>query len=145
MCFHQPGWKTSWKISEAVEENSFHQLENEFRLARIRSVFKKWFPSISVTVLPNRKELWNKIDGFQQRENPFPKAGKKDSLKIRFCYKGKKLMVCNSQRIRFHYLEWSIRRKMRSHYTEKLLLLVKNWKWFPLAGKYFSVNKIDST
>ena len=38
---------------------------NEFLLARIKSVFKKWFPLISVTVLPNRKELSSKVDGFQ--------------------------------------------------------------------------------
>ena len=33
-----------------MEQNDFHQLENEFSLARIRSVFKKWFPHMSVTV-----------------------------------------------------------------------------------------------
>ena len=38
---------------------------NEFLLARIKSVFKNWFPLISVTVLPNRKELSSKVDGFQ--------------------------------------------------------------------------------
>ena len=31
-------------------KNGFHLLENDFSLARIRSVFKKWFPLISVTV-----------------------------------------------------------------------------------------------
>ena len=47
-----------------MEENGFHELENEFLLARIRSVFKKWFPFISVTVSPSRKEFSSKIDGF---------------------------------------------------------------------------------
>ena len=34
-----------------MEENDFHYLENEFSLARIRSVFKEWFPHMSMTVL----------------------------------------------------------------------------------------------
>ena len=40
-----------------MKNNVFHYLENEFPLARIRSVFKRWFPLISVTVLASRKEL----------------------------------------------------------------------------------------
>ena len=39
--------------------------ENEFPLARIRFVFKKWFPLISMTVLASRKEPSSKVDGFQ--------------------------------------------------------------------------------
>ena len=39
--FHYPGWRTPWKISETMEENGFHYLENEFPLARMRSVFTK--------------------------------------------------------------------------------------------------------
>ena len=33
-----------------MEQNGFHLLENEFPLAAIRFVFKKWFPLISVTL-----------------------------------------------------------------------------------------------
>ena len=67
-----------------MEENGFYLIKNEFPLARIRSVFKNWFPLISVTVSASRKELSSKVDGFDSRKDPFPKAGMKDSLKIRF-------------------------------------------------------------
>ena len=67
-----------------MEENDFHQLENEFPLARIRSAFKKWFPFISVTVSATRKELSSKVDCFYYRENPSPIAEMKDSLKNTF-------------------------------------------------------------
>ena len=40
-----------------MEENGFQQLENKFPLATLRSVFKKLFPLISVTVLASRKKL----------------------------------------------------------------------------------------
>ena len=39
--------------------------KNEILLARIRSVFKKWFLLISATVSASRKELSSKVDGFQ--------------------------------------------------------------------------------
>ena len=64
-----------------MEENGFYLLENELPLARIMSVFKKWFPLISVTVLASRKELSSIVDSFQKRANPSPIAGMKDSLK----------------------------------------------------------------
>ena len=66
------------------KKNGFHELENEFRPARIRSVFKKWFPLISVTVSASRKELSSKVDAFHQIENPSPIAEMKDSLKNTF-------------------------------------------------------------
>ena len=47
------------------KKNYFYKLENEFPLARIRSIFKKWLPLISVMVLASRKELSSKVDGFQ--------------------------------------------------------------------------------
>ena len=37
--------------------------KNEFLLARIRSVFKKWFHLISVTFSASRKELPSEVDG----------------------------------------------------------------------------------
>ena len=64
-----------------MEENGFYYLENVIPLARIRSVLKKWFPLISVTVLSGRKELSSKVNSCQKRENPSPVAGMKDSLK----------------------------------------------------------------
>ena len=71
-----------------MEENRFHQLENEFPLAKIRSAFKKWFPLMSVTVQASRKELKQsrlfpiKRESFSKsRENPSPSAEMKDSLK----------------------------------------------------------------
>ena len=42
-------------------------------------------------VLPSRKELSSKADGFQERENPFPVAGIKDLLKNTFPLYGKSL------------------------------------------------------
>ena len=60
---------------------------------------------MSVTVSACRKELSSKVDGFHYRQYPSPIAGMKDSLKNTFPLDGKKLMVCTSQKIRFHYLE----------------------------------------
>ena len=88
-----------------MEENGFHLLQNEFPLASLRSVFEKWFPPISVTVSASRKDLSSKADGLQRRKNPSPKAGMKASLKNTFPLDGKKLMVCTSQKFRFHYPE----------------------------------------
>ena len=62
--FPLTGMKNSLKIFETMGENGFHELENEFPLARIRSVFKKWFPLISVKVSVSRKELSSKVYGF---------------------------------------------------------------------------------
>ena len=36
--------------------------ENEFPLAKIRPVFKTWFPVMSVTFSASRKELSSKVD-----------------------------------------------------------------------------------
>ena len=47
-----------------MEENGFHWLENDFPQVRIRSVFKKCFPLLSVTISGSRKELSGKVDGF---------------------------------------------------------------------------------
>ena len=73
-----------------MKENGFHWLENEFPLSRIRSLFKKWFPLISVTVSAIRKELSRKVDGFHYRKNPSPITVMKDSLKNPFLLHGKK-------------------------------------------------------
>ena len=73
-----------------MEENGFHQLENQFPPARKRFVFKKWFPLKSVTVSASRKELSSKVEGFHQRENPSTIAGMKDSIKNTFPLDGKK-------------------------------------------------------
>ena len=40
-------------------------MENEFPPAGIRSILKKGFPLISVTVLASRKELSSRVDGLQ--------------------------------------------------------------------------------
>ena len=56
-----------------------------------KSIFKKWFTFISVTVSASRKELSSKADSFQEKENP-PIAGMKDSLKNTFPLDGRKLM-----------------------------------------------------
>ena len=79
--------------------------ENELPLARIRSVFKKWFPLMSVTISASRKVQSSKVGGYHLRENLSPIAGTKDSLKNTFPIEGKKLMVCTNQKIRFRYLE----------------------------------------
>ena len=62
--FTLAGMKNFLKNISGNGKNGFHLLENKFALARIRSVFKKWFPLISVTVSASRKELSSKIDGF---------------------------------------------------------------------------------
>ena len=49
---------------ERMKENGFHLLENKFPLPRIRSVFKKWFPLISVTVSADMKEFSTRVEGF---------------------------------------------------------------------------------
>ena len=36
----------------------------------------KWFTFISVTVSASKKELSSKVDGFKEKENPSPIAGK---------------------------------------------------------------------
>ena len=66
-----------------MEENGFHWLEK-------MSLFKKWFPLISVTVSAIRKELSRKVDGFYCRKNPSPITVMKDSLKNPFALHGKK-------------------------------------------------------
>ena len=90
-----------------MEENGFHELENEFLLARIRSVLKKWLPLISVTVSASRKELSSKVDRFHQRENPSPIAGNKDLLKntVPLSFALHFFIVYTSQKIHFHYPE----------------------------------------
>ena len=51
-------------MSQAIKENGFHYLENEFPPARLRSIFKNSFSLILVTVSVSRKELSSKVDGF---------------------------------------------------------------------------------
>ena len=101
--FPLAGMKNSLKNIWYNWRNGFHELENELLLARIRSVFKKWFPFISVTVSPSRKEFSSKIDGFHWRENPSPIGRMKDLLRNKFPLDGIKFMVCTSQKFRFHY------------------------------------------
>ena len=54
------------KMSETMEENGFHYPENLFSVARIRFVFKNWFPFISVALSASRKICH--VDGFHNRE-----------------------------------------------------------------------------
>ena len=70
-------------MSEAMEENGFHKPENLFSVARIRFVFKNWFPLISVTLSASKKNLSHRRFP-QQRDNPSPIAGMKDSFKNTF-------------------------------------------------------------
>ena len=123
LCFHKLGWRTPWKISE------------------IWSVFKNWFPLISAAASTSRKKLSSKVDGFHYRKNPSPTAGNEGFVQKYVSTRWKKNfhwqeslkniflnMVCASQKIRLHYPEWSIRRKIHFHYTEKLLLLARKSK-----------------
>ena len=64
MGFHYPGWRTTWNISVAIEENGFHKPENQFPLVRISYVFQNCFSRISMTVSDIRNKLSNKVDGF---------------------------------------------------------------------------------
>ena len=75
-----------------MEENGFHSLENELPPARIRSVFKKQFPLISVTVSASRKELSSRQ--FPLKRKSFSDSWNKGFVKkIRFHWTGKKLIV----------------------------------------------------
>ena len=71
-----------------MEENSFHQPENQFPLIRISSVFKNCFSLISVTV----SDIGNKPSKqtVSTEKNPFPTAGMKDPFKNTFLLDGKK-------------------------------------------------------
>ena len=52
-----------------MEENGFHQLENQFPPTRISSVFKNWFPLTAVTVSASRKKLSSKGTVFSLERN----------------------------------------------------------------------------
>ena len=116
-----------------------------FPPARIRYIFKKWFPLISVTVSTSRKELSSKVDGFNYRENPSSIAGMKDSLKNTFPLDEKKNLW-------FVLARKSISATRNEAFVGKYVSTIrkncffwqKNRKWFPLVGKYLSV-KIYST
>ena len=88
--------------------------ENELPLARIRSVFKKWFPLMSVTISASRKVQSSKVGGYHLRENLSPIAGTKDSLKNTFPLDKKylslagvsekwKKLTSTSQKVSFHH------------------------------------------
>ena len=65
-----------------MEENGFHQPENQFPQARISSVFKNWFPLMTVSA--SRKKLSSKVTVSIREKNPSPIAGMKDSFKNTF-------------------------------------------------------------
>ena len=67
-----------------MEENSFHWPENQFPPAIISSVFKNWFPLITLTVSASRKKLSSKVKVFIREKNPSPIGGMKDSFKNKF-------------------------------------------------------------
>ena len=75
-----------------MEENGFHQPENQFPPARISSVFKNWFPLIALTVSASTKNQSNKKqvkNGLYLPENTFPLPGMTHSLKNTFLRFGK--------------------------------------------------------
>ena len=76
-----------------MEENGFHQPENQFPPARISSVFKNLFPFIAVTVSASRKKLSSKVTVFIREKYPSPIAGMKDSFKNKFPIDRKKLFL----------------------------------------------------
>ena len=125
-----------------MEENGFHWLENEFPLVRIRSVFKKWFPLISVTVLNSRKEL-------SSRQFPIKRKSLSNSWNEEFV---KKYLSTRQKKILWLVLaRKSISTTQNETFVEIYIPIIrkncffqqKNRKWFPLAGKQFSV-KIGS-
>ena len=136
--FPLAGMKNSWK-------NIWNNGRKWFPLAIIKLVFKKWFLLISVTVSASRKELSSKVDGFHYRGNPSPIAGMKDSLK-------KYVSTRRRKSLWFVLVRKSFSATRNEAFVEKYVSSIrknyffwqKNQKWFPLAGKYFSV-KIYST
>ena len=67
-----------------MEQNGFHQPENQFPPASISSVFKNWFPFIAV------KPVSSKVTVSIREKNPSPIAGMKESLKNKFPLNRKK-------------------------------------------------------
>ena len=133
--FPLDGMKNSLKISETRGENGFHYLKNEFTLARIKSVFKQWFPLVSVTFSASRKELTSKVDGFHCRENFSLIAAKKDSLKNRFPLDGKRLWVVLARKSVSTTHNEAFIEIYVSTIRKKSFFWQKSQKWFPLAGK----------
>ena len=125
-----------------MEENGFRKLENEFPLARIRSVFKKWFPLISVIVLASRKELSSRR--FPLKRKSFSNSWNEGFVK-------KYVSTRRKKSLSFVLTRKSVSTTRNEAFVEKYVPTIqktcffwqKNQKWFPLARKYFSV-KIDT-
>ena len=100
-----------------MEENGFHQLENQFPPARISSVFKNWFPLMTVSA--SRKKLSSKVTVSIREKNPSPIAGMKDSFKNTFP-----------------------RDRKRSFPRQEFLK--KQKKWFVLARKSVSITRNEA-
>ena len=125
-----------------MKNNVFHQLENEFPLARIRSVFKKWFPLISVTVLASRKELSSRW--FPLKRKSLSNSWNEEFIKKYVSTRRKKrLWFILARKSVFTTWNEAFVEKYVSNMQKKCFFRQKNGKWFPLRGKYFSV-KTDS-
>ena len=74
-----------------MEQIGFHYPENQFPPARVNSVFKNWFPLITVTVSTCRKKLSIKVTVSIIGKNPSPIATMKASFKTKFPLDRKKL------------------------------------------------------
>ena len=136
-----------------MEENGFHQPENQFPPARISSVFKNWFPLMTVSA--SRKKLSSKVTVSIREKNPSPIAGMKDSFKNTFPRDRKRSFP--RQEFLKKYKKWfvlarkSVSITRNEAFVEKYVSTMRKncffWqenqrKWFPLAGKCFSF-KID--
>ena len=135
-----------------MEENGFHQSENQFPQARISSVLKNWFPLITVSA--SRKKLSSKVTVSIREKNPSPIAGMKDSFKITFPLDRKK--SCPRQESLKKYQKWfviarkSVYTNRNEEFVEKYISTIRKncYFWqenknkkkrkFPLAGKCFS-------
>ena len=136
-----------------MEENGILQPENQFPSARISSVFKNWFQLI--TVCASRKKLSSKVTVFIREKNPSPIAGMKNSFKNTFPLDRKRSFP--RQELLKKCKKWFVLARKSVSITrneafveiyvptirKNCFFWQKNRKWFPLAGKYFSV-KIDS-
>ena len=132
-----------------MEENGFHQLENQFPPARISSVFKNWFPLMTVSA--SRKKLSSKVTVSIREKNPSPIAGMKDSFKNTFPLGRKKSFPRQASLKK--YKQWfalarkSVSATRNEAFVEKYVFTIQKncffWqenqrKWFPLVGKCFS-------
>ena len=146
-------------MCSAMEENGFQLLENGFLLPRIRSVFKKWFPLISVKVSANSLKNLFPLDGKKGYRFYYPnwsicwkilfhytkqllflaKQSKTVSLYGETASSGKKIE--NGFTIRRNCFFWQ--KKVENGFTiwRNCFFWQKNQKWFLLWGNTASCGR----